>query len=678
MRLLVLIGLWLGSGSLWAGPCLKSNASLSQLLNQAADDPVTLLEQSRHDLASLRDRTKPLMAPCMVAIGLAEMSLHDISAIKNPSDLLHGARLARQQGWLDGAAVLEAMSLAHRLLQGEHRDVTPLKEFLRSTEQRSLDAQIISQILLYDFLEYRERAYYDLKLKQIADDETAPLLYRATIYESFAHRTDYRKFADRSVTAFQDLWQLIQPMPLRYFKANTSYNLGVMHTWLKTREGDRAASQALQKALDLLRNLPASGLHGSVLIAQANLLNRANQTQAALLLLQNALTYFQPELDEEWLGDAQIKAAMIYAKSGQWQKTLAAVETFRRLMPASLIYDHIIARELEAQAYYGLRNYPRAYDALHDHAIRLRAWHEGFAQETYQAEAARLGLQAEKEKTRALTVQQETASENLRLEAIKTQSLRLQLGQRFGLAALLLVLTGVSLWISIKVIRNMMELRRMNHYLATQVLQRFMPPQVIREVLQGRMHWHEQPEQRLVTALFIDIVSFTEATENLGTTEISRILNRFMVATTQETFAQNGLIERYVGDAVMIIFGDTGNTQASVQAQQALACAEAILARLQNINLDLPPDLNWHLRVRIGIHQGLAVVGSIGHAARMEYMALGEAVNVAHKLQEEAEPGEILISRPMTYHLSADRYTPRASHRSVPASIDLFVLKKSA
>ncbi|WP_141734276.1 adenylate/guanylate cyclase domain-containing protein [Oligoflexus tunisiensis] len=675
-HILILLLFW--TTPLLAGPCLKSSLTLMQLLQLAADDPVTLIEQSQRDLLQLRDRRQPAAAWCALALGLAHMNLHDISVMESPAAFELGARVAHDQKLGDVALVLDAMALAWRFMQDEKPDRLLIQQLLQKVADYSTEAQVLSQVLLYNDLDPHDRAVHELKLQRMAEDLRLPLLLRVFIHEDLSYAIDHRKFPERAIPSIQLVWDGLQALPLRFMKANTAYNLGIVHIYRKSPEGDRAAHELLKQSWELSKSLPHSSLHGSVLIAQATLLHRRGQTAAALRTLKAALAYFKPDVDREWLGEAHGKAATIYVETGQWNKALDAIAQVRRILPESMVHDHLVIRELEARALFGLRDYPRAYEALLDATQRLRTWQEKIARDAYESEAARLGLQAEEEKTRALTAQKEIATGNLRLEAMKTRSLRLQLGQRLGLAALLLLLTGLSLGISVKVIRNLIELRRMNHYLATHVLQRFLPPQVIRDVLEGRMQLHDQPEQRLVTALFVDIVSFTAATETLGTTEISRILNRFMIATTRETFACNGLIERYVGDAVMIVFGDTGSTQASDQARQAFACAEGILKQLEAINRELSPDLPWRLEVRMGIHQGLAVVGNIGHAARMEYMALGEAVDVAHKLQEEAEPGEILISRPMTWHLSRDRYMPRASHRVTPAAVEIFILKKGA
>jgi class 3 adenylate cyclase len=674
--ILMLLLLW--TTPLLAGPCLKPSLNLLQLLQLAADDPVTLVDQSQRDLLQLRDSRQAATVFCAVALGLAHLNLDNISAMKNPQDFEQGALIAHELKLDDMALVLDAMSLAWRFKQDEKPDRLLILELLQKADASSPEVRGITQVLLYNELDPRDRAAYELKLKKMTEDSSLPHLLRVFIDEELSYAIDHRKYPERSIAWLQRVWDELNALPLRFLKANTAYNLGIVHIYRKSPEGDRVAHGMLKQAWDLSKSLPHDSLRGSILIAQSTLLQRKGQTDDALRTLQAALTYFKPDVDREWIGEAWSKVATIYVETEQWSQALDAIAQVRRLLLPTMVHDQLIIRELEARALFGLRDYPRAYEALLDATQGLRNWQEKIAREAYESEAARLGLQAEEEKTRALAAQKEIATGNLRLEAMKTRSLRLQLGQRIGLAALLLLLTGLSLWISLKVIRNLFELRRMNHYLETQVLQRFLPPQVIRDVLEGRVQLHDQPEQRLVTALFVDIVSFTAATETLGTAEISRILNRFMIATTRETFACNGLIERYVGDAVMIVFGDTGGTQPGEQARQALACAEGILRQLEIINQELATDFSWRLEVRMGIHQGPAVVGNIGHAARMEYMALGEAVDVAHKLQEEAEPGEILISRPMTGHLSSDRYAARDSHRVMPAAVEIFTLKRSA
>jgi adenylate cyclase len=104
--------------------------------------------------------------------------------------------------------------------------------------------------------------------------------------------------------------------------------------------------------------------------------------------------------------------------------------------------------------------------------------------------------------------------------------------------------------------------------------------------------------------------------------------------------AYEGTLDKYIGDAVMGLFNTPG-TQPD-HAWRAVCAAWAMQSRLRAFQQTQPPDR--HLRFRVGVHTGPAVVGNIGTENLMNYTAIGDAVNVAKRLQESARPGQVVLS----------------------------------
>ncbi|MBT6496181.1 MAG: FHA domain-containing protein [Planctomycetaceae bacterium] len=142
------------------------------------------------------------------------------------------------------------------------------------------------------------------------------------------------------------------------------------------------------------------------------------------------------------------------------------------------------------------------------------------------------------------------------------------------------------------------------------------------------------PHEQAVTVLFCDIVSFTKISEGLSPTDLAAFVRDHMTAMTEVLFAFEGTVDKYIGDAVMALFG------APVQSEAAPANAvRAALAMRNHVGqIDGRP-----VRLCFGIATGSAVVGNIGSAQRMEYTALGDSVNVASRLEGFSRPGEIVI-----------------------------------
>jgi class 3 adenylate cyclase len=191
----------------------------------------------------------------------------------------------------------------------------------------------------------------------------------------------------------------------------------------------------------------------------------------------------------------------------------------------------------------------------------------------------------------------------------------------------------------------------LNKHIENHALERFLPPVLVHEVAAGRLQLNERPSTRLVTLLAADIVSFTSGTESLGSERIAMILNRFMVAMGSVIFEHQGTIDKFIGDGVIAIFGAPVDMDAETQALQASRCAQAMIKVLDGLNQELLAGHGWKLRLRIGMHQGVALVGSFGTRQRSDYGAIGDAVHIASRIQTVAGPNEVLLTTSVKQHL---------------------------
>ena len=164
-----------------------------------------------------------------------------------------------------------------------------------------------------------------------------------------------------------------------------------------------------------------------------------------------------------------------------------------------------------------------------------------------------------------------------------------------------------------------------------------------------------EPVEREITVLFSDIVSFTKMSERLKPAELATFIRKYLTAMTDIIFAHGGTIDKYIGDAVMALFGAPIASPDS--AASAVSAALEMRDRLQEFQL--PGGQPGQLRSRFGINTGLAVVGNLGSERRMEYTALGDTVNVASRLETFARPNEICIDE-ITYQQTGDRFEVEA------------------
>jgi class 3 adenylate cyclase/tetratricopeptide (TPR) repeat protein len=148
-------------------------------------------------------------------------------------------------------------------------------------------------------------------------------------------------------------------------------------------------------------------------------------------------------------------------------------------------------------------------------------------------------------------------------------------------------------------------------------------------------------ETRQITVLFADISGFTALAERLGPEELHESMRTVWDLIAADIRANDGIIEKYIGDAVVAAFGAVGEDTTD-HPEQAQRAALAILAALERANERIVQQTERRLALRVGVNTGIAVTGTIGDR-ESEFGVLGDAVNVAARLEQAAEPGEILV-----------------------------------
>jgi adenylate cyclase len=139
-------------------------------------------------------------------------------------------------------------------------------------------------------------------------------------------------------------------------------------------------------------------------------------------------------------------------------------------------------------------------------------------------------------------------------------------------------------------------------------------------------------EERYLVSLFVDMRGSTQLAEQRLPFDIVFIVNRFLAAVSQAVIECGGTPNQFVGDGMLALFGLTGDAETA--CRQALKAAATIAANIEELNQFLSHDLREPIRFGIGIHSGEVIVGDIGYRDHMVFTALGDAVNVAARLQD--------------------------------------------
>ena len=223
-------------------------------------------------------------------------------------------------------------------------------------------------------------------------------------------------------------------------------------------------------------------------------------------------------------------------------------------------------------------------------------------------------------------------------------------------------------------VRNLLALKAneqkvvdLNLYLTQSVLSRFLPPGMVEKAATGEMSLDLRPEPRLITILFSDIVGFTQLANTLRSRRVAELLNEYLEEMTRAVFTNGGTVDKFMGDAILALFGAPEELSPNEQVRRAIAAAKQMQSALAELNhrwqeLGIvgengPPPVQF----RCGIHQGTAVVGMFGGAQRSDYTAIGPSVNIAARLQQAAQPDSILVSAAVADYLEEAQVTKGSS-----------------
>ena len=171
------------------------------------------------------------------------------------------------------------------------------------------------------------------------------------------------------------------------------------------------------------------------------------------------------------------------------------------------------------------------------------------------------------------------------------------------------------------------------------LLQRFFAAPDAEIFLQDYLQTGRLPDlsEQILTVLFADICDSTGMAERLGAWRFSKILSRYYQDMTGAVFDQGGLVNKFLGDGLMAVFGVTRNK--SNPEERALLASLEMLTRLEAIS----QAEGEKIEIGIGVNTGPTIAGYLGTEERVEYTVLGDAVNVAQRLQEQARPNRVFI-----------------------------------
>jgi class 3 adenylate cyclase len=185
-------------------------------------------------------------------------------------------------------------------------------------------------------------------------------------------------------------------------------------------------------------------------------------------------------------------------------------------------------------------------------------------------------------------------------------------------------------------------------------LSKYLSPQVYSTIFTGEQSVEIASKRKKLTVFFSDIAGFTETTDNLESEELTNLLNHYLTEMSKIALEHGATIDKYVGDAILIFFGDPETRGVK---DDAIACVTMAIAMQRQMRI---LEQEWRdsglerpFQIRIGINTGFCTVGNFGSQDRMDYTIIGNEVNLAARLESSVELGGILMTHE-TYSLVKD------------------------
>ena len=206
------------------------------------------------------------------------------------------------------------------------------------------------------------------------------------------------------------------------------------------------------------------------------------------------------------------------------------------------------------------------------------------------------------------------------------------------------------------------ELGRTNEFLSglAKKIAKYLPPQLYRGIFAGEKDVEVATERKKLTVFFSDVVNFTSTTERMQPEELTALLNEYLTEMSSIAAAHGGTINKFIGDAILVFFGDPESRGVVEDAKACLAMALDMQRRLAGLNGQWRNrGIKEPFRARMGINTGFCNVGNFGSEDRMDYTIIGAEANLAARLQSIAQPGGIVLSYE-TFMLVRDMVRARA------------------
>ena len=177
-------------------------------------------------------------------------------------------------------------------------------------------------------------------------------------------------------------------------------------------------------------------------------------------------------------------------------------------------------------------------------------------------------------------------------------------------------------------------------------LAKYLSPQIYKNIFESDSEHTNEYKRKKLTVFFSDIKGFTNLSDSLDPDLLAELVNDYLSAMTDIALKHGGTIDKFIGDAILVFFGDPESDGLKKDASKCLSMAIAMQNKVNELDKNWKEDhgIKDGLKVRMGISTGYCTVGNFGSVQRVDYTVLGSTVNLASRLESICEPKKILVA----------------------------------
>lgn len=460
---------------------------------------------------------------------------------------------------------------------------------------------------------------------------------------------------DDNLQLLERYYHTIKDMKLRFHSGILAFFLGDAYDNLSQPNLEKAESY-FKESLQTAKSIDDFYTASAAAYKLASLANKRKDSEAAMEYGYRTLELTR-NTGSLWRFKAYRELALAHLQRNELDKAVMAIQQSLHDIRPEQTTERIKSLNVAVQVYKKKQDVAQALASAEAIIQLMEQQKQVSSSQDFSKSKVLLGLEASQLQNQILDKDRQLALKDSQLKTVELEKMKKDNVIKTAVVIFLLIVVPVLISLLAYVYRQQKKIHDLNVHLQTDVLGRFLPPSLVQDVVDKKIVWNAHAHHMDVTVVFADLVEFIRICENKDPKRISEIMNRFFSAMSRVIYSEQGTLDKFIGDAVMIIFGAPVSMEREEQIHRSVACARKMMLALDELNQQLEAEDGTSFRMRIGIHAGSVIAGMFGSTERSDYTAVGTTVNIASRIEGLARPNQVLASQTVIQGLDDNEWT---------------------